>query len=206
MVIIDILKSFGIGLSRVIRYTYLVFLFIVAFALVDPGSAKLVFIELGWELSALIAVFTGVGIYTIHRSFIIPFHHLIGCFFLWIGDKICKVSLANSLSPTRWLRTLNVPEYRLMLAYGDLRKWWFSPPKERDEINVNHAESGIPVMISEAIIVASVYSWDFWLYVGGISLFLLSVIPAMQHHRIECAHFKIDINRAKMIVNKFSNQ
>lgn len=213
---IQIMKSLGMGLSRALRYLFPGVLLMVAFALVDPCHAIRLYYSVGWQLFVLVAVVLGIGLYAIHRRLIIPFHHLCGCIFLSIGDFFCHVEPENSLSPTRWFGSLYppVPRFRRMLAYSDIRRWWFNSAEERDDVNLQHAENGLPVMISEAIIVIALYprSWIIqfvdqgWLLGVGIVLFLLSAIAGMQEHRTECAHFKTDIPRAQHILRKFTER
>jgi len=104
-----------------------------------------------------------------------------------------------------------------MLAYANLRHSWFKDKngnhdKERTEAwDAMHAENGLPVVLSEAFFVLSIYYWLAPLYadaqlelgkngdpvlllVLGGALFVLSALSGMQQHRVECAHFKTDIN------------
>ena len=100
-----------------------------------------------------------------------------------------------------------------MLAYGDLRRWWFTRVEERDEVNLQHAETGLPVMMSEILFVVGLYPGSltsnypdrFWVIVSAVALFFFSAIAGMQEHRVECAHFKTDILRAQQILKKFVN-
>ncbi len=235
----EVLESLGIGLSRALRYMIPGALLVFAFALVDPCRAKSVYDLLGWELSIFCAVLIGIAFYATHRSLVIPIHHLLGCALLWTGDMMCtlprRIALIRtrfhleqlpadartlSLSPTRWLRSLGVPRFRLMLAYGDLRRYWFNKKEdpnvldkeERSAIEVIHAENGLLVIVSEVLFAAWVYSsFVFtantmdWRLLLAVALFFVSAISGMQQHRVECAHFKTDINRAAEIVRKFSN-
>jgi len=214
----QIIELLGIGLSRVLRYTFPAALLVLTFALVDNCQAKLVYDTLGWPLSIFCALVIGIGIYAVHRGLVIPIHHLLGCAILRVGDFICgRVEEQNSLSPTRWLHSLGVPRFRLILAYDDLRRWWFNErenpnnldKEERNALDIIHAENGLPVMLSEALLVAWFYlrfpeilDWRFLL---GIALFFFSALSGMQQHRVECAHFRTDPNRVREIVRKFTN-
>ena len=228
-----LLQSLGIGLSRALRYSFPGILLGCAFALVDPSRAKSIYEALGLPLSVFSILVIGIGLYATHRSLIIPVHHFLGCILLWTGEKLCNlvtrvcrnrllkkvfrtrsdvllITSSSSLSPTHWLASLEIPRFRRMLAYRELRHYWFTK-EETEALDVMHAENGLPVILSEAIVAAGIYSWKVdghdptWPLVWGIILFLLSALSGMQEHRVECAHFKADTNRAKDIVKKFKN-
>ena len=211
----QIFESLGIGLSRALRYSFPAALLVLTFALVDPCYAKFVYETLGSTLTIFCALVIGIGLYATHRSLVIPIHHFLGCVLLSIGDLISRRPPKASLSPTRWIHSLGVPRGRLILAYGDLRRWWFNKKEdtnvldkeERNTWDVIHAENGLPVMISEALLIAwFILGWrDLvdWRFLLGTGLFVFSALSGMQQHIVECAHFKTDQNRAYEIVKKF---
>jgi hypothetical protein len=142
-----ILKLFGFGLSRLLRYSFGGFLAVVIAAKVNPVGTAEYFKALGWQLAALASVVLGAGIYAAHRSAVIPVHHWLGCFLFWLWDKRNGTSAAASPSPTRWFSSLGVKPCRRMLAYNVLR--WdqeFADDKERERLNLAHAEFGLVVM------------------------------------------------------------
>ncbi|MBN2709423.1 MAG: hypothetical protein JXR46_10290 [Calditrichaceae bacterium] len=213
-----IFETLDIGLSSVLRYSFPAALLIITFALVDPCYAKFVFEKLGAALTIFGALVVGIGLYATHRSLVIPIHHLLGCLLLRIGELISHTKEPESLSPTRWIHSLGVPRFRLFLAYGDLRRWWFNKKEdinvldksERNAWDLIHAENGLTVMIAEALLIAwFLVGWPDlidWRFIISIGLFVFSTISGMQQHRIECAHFKTDKDRASKIVKKFKKK
>lgn len=221
------METLGVGLSRILRYSIGGFLFILTFALIDPCVAVNLFHQLGWQLTVLSAIVVGVLTYAIHRGLVIPVHHAVGIALLNFGEWVCtcrrhgehKEHLKShsempndwrheSLSPTRWLAHMKVPFGRRMLAYSRLRREFFDEA-ERNVLNVAHAEDGIPVMISEAFLGATMFfriyqnclRWDLLLIFGA--LFVLSAISGIQEHRIECSRFKEKENSVKELIQGF---
>ena len=205
------LKALGIGLSKALRYTFPGFLLVSMLVSIDQSTALLVVSTLGWQLTTLCALALGVGLYATHRGLIIPLHHLLGCFILSCGDFFLHIKPENSLSPTRWLGYLKVPRFRRFLAYTLLRHDFFDE-KQREYLDVRHAEDGLIILISETFIAAeTLYPWlhstrDFdpgWPLIFGIILFLLSSVTDIQQHRIECVYLKTDEAKVTQIVKKF---
>lgn len=244
-----IFQSLSIGLSRALRYSIPGVILICTFAIVEPAKAKSVYDTIGWQFAVFFTLVIGIGLYATHRSLVIPVHHIVGCFLLWVGEffyfifihdeinryevnsngtykciipfarvfcalyhKCTKDNRSLSLSPTRWLGSQGIPIFRRMLAYRELRRYWFIKEGETEALDVQHAENGIPVMISEAIMAGGIYSWQAhgydptFQFVSASVLFLLSALSGMQQHRVECAHFKSYPERANEIIKKFKRQ
>ena len=61
------LGQLGVGLSRVLRYSYGGFLVVAFAALLNPGDAKPVLDAMGWKLAGITALVIGAGVYATHR-------------------------------------------------------------------------------------------------------------------------------------------
>ncbi len=200
------LENLGVGLSRLLRYSFGGFLLVVLSSVVNPDGAKLVVGAISWQLAALSAFVLGVGLYAAHRSFVIHIHHLLLCFFFWIPDRLSGTKPQESLSPTRWLASLKVPKLRRISAYTALRHSDLFSEKERTDFDITHAELGLIVMISEGLLLAGVYAWfEPTARIGWAPLFILSVAffvasypgPWLEH-RIECMLLRtkqVDVER-----------
>ena len=98
------LEALGLGLSRLLRYSYGGFLLIALASFLNPSDTKRILDAMSWQLAALSAVVLGAGIYAVHRSVVIPIHHALLCL-VFIGfDKLRKIKAGHSSSPTRWLK------------------------------------------------------------------------------------------------------
>lgn len=160
------LDRLGLGLSKLLRYSFGGFLLLVVAAVVNPDETGKILDVMPWQLSALSAIVVGVGIYAAHRSLIIPAHHLGLCWLLWIWERTKRtrgtrgVAAIDSVSPTRWLGsdTIGIPLGRRMFAYTLLRQSDFFSEDERKKLDVAHAESGLVVMMTEGLVAAWVFT------------------------------------------------
>jgi len=212
----EIIKSLGLGLSRIIRYAFPGILLVIAIAAdTDPVRSRFFHNtreSLGTELFTLGALFVGIAYYAMHRFLIIPFHHFVGTVILsfserWIGRTKNR---QDSLSPTRWLGHLRVPFFRRILAYNLLRGEFFDGD-ERNEINLRHAELGLIVVISEFLFAFAILRWSEsnfqigspnWQFIVAATLFVLSAVAAMQQHRLECTKFKLDEQKVVDVISR----
>lgn len=198
-------KSLGVGLSRLLRYSFGGFLFIVLATVINPTDVDARLDAITWEIAAIAALVVGAGLYAAHRSLIVPTHHLVLCFFLFVGDCVCCVCPQDSTSPTRWIGSLGVPFFRRMLAYTALRRSNLFPEREKEALNVFHAESGLVLMLAEGFALAALYVTFYpsdiqvaplWLISGAC---LIATYPgAVAQHRLECMHLRarsIDVKR-----------
>ena len=206
------LDKLGVGLSRLLRYSFGGFLLIVLAAVVNPSDTGSILKEIPWQLAALSAVVVGAGLYAAHRSIVIPVHHLSLCFLLRVWEGSRGVVALDSHSPTRWLgcSSIGVPRFRRMLAYTLLRRSDFFSEQERKSLNVAHAEMGLVVMIAEGLGAAVVYVVAFptksqvgWLPLSLLSIvFLVASFPGpFGQHIIECMRFRRrpDAVKAKLL-------
>ncbi|SRR6266516_4019744 len=196
----DALEKLGVGLSRLLRYSFGGFWVILLAAVVNPVDTGKVLKEIPWQLIALSGIVVGAGIYAAHRSLIIPAQHLGLCFILYVGEILGRVRPSDSTSPTRWLgEVIGVPWFRRMLAYTSLRRSDFFPERDREAINVAHAENGLVVMIAEGFAAATLYSLSYptssqvaWLPLCllAVSFLVASYPSAIGQHRLECMRFR----------------
>lgn len=200
------LEKLGVGLSRLLRYSFGGFLLIVLGAIVNATDTGAILKAIPWEVTALAAVVVGGGVYAAHRSLIIPIHHLGLCFILWLGDIFGRIQGSDSNSPTRWLGTIGVPRFRRMLAYTTLRRCDFFSEQEKEALNVTHAESGLVVMLAEGLGAAALYALAYptksvvsWLPLSLLSIaFLAASYPSgAGQHRLECMRFRARENDVK---------
>src|SRR5438132_485338 len=138
----------GMGMSRLLRYSYPGFLLLVLSALFFTDQTTKFVAALGFALTALAALVLGAGVYVLHRSFVIPVHHgtLVGllCLFdacrwkrrgikFWQWKR-CGIGRGDSLSPTRFLGSVGVKWPFRMLAYSTLRRSALFPNAEKLDI------------------------------------------------------------------------
>ncbi len=145
------------------------------------------------------ALLIGTTLYAVHRSVVIPVHHLGLCFIFWLRDKVMRTEPKDSLSPTRWLGCVGLKRGQKILAYTALRRSDFFLEVEKREIDVAHAESGLVVMTFEGLLIAALYarfhplnSQVSWLTFLILSLvFLAASYPSgYVEHRKECVSFR----------------
>jgi hypothetical protein len=186
---------------------------LLIFHFVEPDKAKTLIVDFGWQLVVLACVVIGAGIYRAHRSAVIPIHHSFGCYLFWVWDERRvwgknksdeRTKEAESVSPTRWFRSLGVEKYRLILAYNILRHDPdFLTKEEEKRLDLMHAEFGLVVMAAEACIFGAAYAAHklFWfhclkwwvplVWLGvGFLLFAASYPAPMQEHAIECLRWR----------------
>jgi len=192
----EALKSLGIGLSRLLRYSYGGFLLITFMTIFAPRTTTAWREALSWELAAITAVVLGAGIYTIHRAVVVPVHHGLLCLCWLVVDRWRDVARDASGSPTRWLASLEVPFVWRISAYSILRGSTIFE-SERTSWDIAHAEWGLILMTTEAFAVAALCAYYLpdpplpWrpLTVATAVLFILS-FSGFTQHAIECRRFK----------------
>jgi hypothetical protein len=192
----DVLKDLGIGLSRLLRYSYAGFLLITFASIFYRDRVQPIREAMGWELAALAAVVVGAGIYAVHRSIIVPLQHASLCLLWWLVDSVMRIEKAKSANPTRWLGSLGVPLWWRITAYTVLRRSKIFE-EEKSDWDIAHAETGLVLMTAEAFLVAAIlastqisppidcrpWAWSF------LVLFVFSYAGFVQH-AVECGRFK----------------
>jgi hypothetical protein len=204
-----LLESLGIGLSRLLRYSYGGFLLIAFIFTMNSAWAKVIRDAMSWPLMAITAAVLGAGIYSIHRLVVVPIHHAILCL-IWWGLSNCKC-LSLPILPISYLGTLGVPWWLQIPAYTVLRRSDVFTEKEeegeREEWNLAHAESGMVLMTAEAFFIAGVWAKcqpdrsSSWLFLIGSVLLVFSFFGCWQHV-VECLLFKKNEKEVKEELEK----
>jgi hypothetical protein len=199
----EVLQSLGIGLSRLLRYSYPGFLLIVFASIVASDKAKLIRDAMSWELLSLTTVVVGAGLYAVHRSVVVPLHHGLLCLLWWAVDSARGINESQSASPTRWLKSIDIGFVWRITAYTMLRRSDLFE-NEKTSWNVAHAESGLVLMTVEAFFAAGIYAywtqsqqsdWRYLVWSGGV-LLVFSFAGFIQH-AVECQRFKKDKEKVK---------
>lgn len=192
----EVLKELRVGLSRLLRYSYGGFLLIAFASFLQTDAVKAAREAMSWELTALVALVMGTGIYALHRNVVVPLHHGLLCIGWAIVDWTRGVEKADSSSPTRWLSSLGVPLAWRITAYTAVRRSDLFE-KEKPAWDVSHAEAGLVLMTAEAFAFAAVYvvslasspvAWQTLAMVAvGLFIFSYAVFP---QHALECLRFR----------------
>lgn len=187
----DLVSKGGIGLNRLIRYAYAGFLFAFFMALFKPGLTASNIKTMTPGLAAITILMIGIGFYIAHRTVIIPLSHLllIGIFAFAYRNKnikICPTAILNHY--------YTIPRGRRMLAYSILRRSSFF--KNKEQLDVAHAEGGILVITFTACLLASGYvkyveckepqadlpgNWIIYLVISLVSLLASLIWGWIQH-------------------------
>jgi hypothetical protein len=152
------IESLGLGFSRLLCYSYGGFLLVVCAACFDPSGIKTLIDALHPSLAILAIVVIGSAIYVLHRTIVMPVHHVLVCWFFRVTDKSGDIGdLAESTSsPTVYLgEALGVAPRRRTTAYNVLRRSDFFTNKE--SLDVAHAENGLLVMTGVGLLITAVY-------------------------------------------------
>jgi hypothetical protein len=151
-------ESLGIGLVRLLCYSYGGFLLVVFAACFAPSETKTLIDALHPSLAIAAIVVIGAAIYVLHRTVVMPVHHVLVYWLLRITDKSGDFGdLAESTSsPLVYLgEVLGVVPGRRKTAYDVLRRGDFFTNKE--SIDTAHAENSLLVMTGTGLLIATVY-------------------------------------------------
>lgn len=152
------IESLGLGLSRLLCFSYGGFLLVVCAACFAPSGIRTLIDALHPSLAILAIVVIGAAIYVLHRTIVMPVHHLMLCWFFRAADKSGDVGdLAESTSsPTIYLgEALGVAPRRRTTAYNVLRRSDFFSNKE--SLDMAHAENSLLVMTGVGLLIAAAY-------------------------------------------------
>jgi hypothetical protein len=166
------IESLGLGLSRLLCYSYGGFLLVVCAACFAPSGVKTLIDALHPGLAVLAIIVIGAAIYVLHRTIIMPVHHLLVCWFFRITERDGDIKdLADSTScPNVYLgEALGVAPNRRTAAYNVLRRSDFFVNKE--SLEIAHAENGLLVMTGVGLLIAAAYGLS-----RGGSLLLTAVL------------------------------
>ena len=194
-------SKFNMGLSRLLRYSYGGVLLIIMMLLFDKDWAKEMISSTGTSLIVFVVVVVGAGLYVLYRSIIIPLHHWLLVIFQKCYDWKNGVQKKDSVNPVIYLGSLSVgPLWKCMIAYSYLRRAGLF--KDKDEVNIRHAETGLLVMTSVGLLAGSLYdkfsvkpTGHFtWMLVMAIIFFVSSFPPSWVQHSLECTEMKKEGN------------
>ncbi|MHC4557738.1 MAG: hypothetical protein ACYTFW_11520 [Planctomycetota bacterium] len=194
-----IIEPLSLGFSRLLCYSYGGFLLVVLAACISHSEVKQVIDALHPSLAILAIIVIGSAIYVLHRTIIIPIHHLLLCSFFCIGDRSKDIGeyAENTPSPTRFLgEALGVPVKKKITAYNVLRRSDFFPNKE--SLNIVHAENDLLIMSGVGLIIATFYAVSqhksFALTVTLFALALVFLTASFWaewiQHSVECLAIK----------------
>jgi len=188
------IESLGFGFSRLLCFSYGGFLLVVCAACFAPSEIKTLIDALHPSLAILAVVVIGAAIYVLHRTIIMPVHHVLVCGFFRITDKSGDVGDAaeSTSSPTIYLgEALGVAPKRRTTAYNVLRRSDFFTNKE--SLDMAHAENGLLVMTGVGLLIAAAYG----LSQGGsllltVTLSVLAVVFIAASFKAEMIQYSIE--------------
>lgn len=193
------IESLGAGLLRVLCYSYGGFFLVVCAACFSHEQTAAVIDALHPSVAVLAIIVIGAAIYVLHRSIVMPIHHVLLCFLFRLGDRARGSGEQAEFSPdpTRYLgEALGVPIRRRMTAYNILRRSDFFPNK--DSLNIAHAENGLLVMSGVGLVIAAGYALSRGSSFGlALTLFVLAIVflaasfwAEWIQHSVECSIIK----------------
>jgi hypothetical protein len=196
--LVSALSGFGIGLSRLIRYTYGGILLLVFAVLFHRDKMAAYISALTPLVVVLVTVVIGAGIYVLHRSTVIAVLSLVLTIFF---DWHCrKTSVDASMNPTTYLKKfVEGGAATRRLAYVTVRHGGFF--SDEDRLDVIHAETGMLVMTFVGLVLASCYGCFFvaldrpyvFLMLFAAAVFLIgAIVKDCTDHSIECVVLKAE--------------
>ena len=187
------IESLGLGLSRLLCYSYGGFLLVVCAACFAPSGVKTLIEALHPSLAILAIVVIGAAIYVLHRTIVMPVHHLLVCWFFRATDRSGDVGdLAEiTSSPTIYLGdALGVAPRRRTTAYNVLRRSDFFTNKE--SLEVAHAENGLLVMTGVGLLIAAVYGLGQRNLLLAVILLVLAIIFIAASFKAEMIQYSVE--------------
>lgn len=188
------IESLGLGLFRLLCFSYGGFLLVVCAACFAPSRVKTIIDALHPSLAILAVIVIGAAIYILHRTIVMPVHQRIVCRLVRISDKSGDIgALAETTSsPTVYLcEALGVPARRKMAAYNVLRRSDFFTNKE--SLEVAHAENGLLVMTGVGLFIAAMYGLSRQNLLLSVILLVIAIIfiaasfkAQMVQYALEC--------------------
>jgi hypothetical protein len=187
------IDSLGLGLSRLLCFSYGGFLLIICAACIAPARVKELIDALHPSLAILAVVVIGTAIYVLHSTVVMPVHHLLVSWFFRVTDKSSDIGdLAESTSsPTIYLdEALGVAPKRRTSAYNVLRHSDFFTNKE--SLNVAHAENSLLVMTGVGLLVAALYSLAHRNFLLSLILLILAIIFLAASFKAEMVQYSLE--------------
>lgn len=187
------IESLGLGLSRLLCFSYGGILLVVCAACLAPAQVKTLIDALHPSLAILAIVVIGAAIYILHRTIVMPVHHLLVSWFFRVTDKSGDIrDLAESTSsPTIYLgEALGVAPKRRSAAYNVLRHSDFFANKE--SLNVAHAENGLLVMTGVGLLIAALYGLAHRNLLLAVILLALAIIFIAASFKAEMVQYSLE--------------
>ena len=187
------IESLGLGLSRLLCFSYGGILLVVCAACLAPARVKTLIDALHPSLAILAIVVIGAAIYILHRTIVMPVHHLLVSWFFRVTDKSGDIrDLAESTSsPTIYLgEALGVAPKRRTAAYNVLRHSDFFANKE--SLNVAHAENGLLVMTGVGLLIAALYGLAHRNLLLAVILLALAIIFIAASFKAEMVQYSLE--------------
>ncbi len=187
------IESLGLGLSRLLCFSYGGFLLVVCAACFAPSGVKTMIDALHPSLAILAIVVIGAAIYVLHRTIVMPVHHLMLCWFFQAADKSGDIGdLAESTSsPTIYLgEALGVAPKRRTTAYNVLRHSDFFTNKE--SLEVAHAENSLLVMTGIGLLLAALYGLSQRNLLLTVILSVLAIIFIVASFKAEKVQYSVE--------------
>jgi len=187
------IESLGLGLSRLLCFSYGGILLVVCAACLAPSGVKTLIDALHPSLAILAVVVIGAAIYVLHRTIVMPVHQRVLCGFLQVSDKTGDIGdLAETTSsPTIYLgEALGVAPKRRTAAYNVLRYSDFFANKE--SLNVAHAENGLLVMTGVGLLIAALYGLAHRNFLLALILLVLAIIFIAASFKAEKVQYSLE--------------
>lgn len=151
---------------------------------------------MGTPLVVIATIVIGAGIYVLHRSLIIPVHHLIGIGLHRSIELFRGISREDSMNPVIYLRTIGVSCGWGIIAYTYLRGT--NVFENREHLNIRHAELGLLVMTGSGLVFGAIYDkclaqpfgYFWYMLIPAIIFFLAAIPPALTQHALECKQLR----------------
>jgi hypothetical protein len=187
------IESLGLGLSRLLCFSYGGILLVVCAACLAPAQVKTLIDALHPSLAILAIVVIGAAIYILHRTIVMPVHHLLVSWFFRVTDKSGDIrDLAESTSsPIIYLsESLGVAPKRRTAAYNVLRHSDFFA--NRESLNVAHAENGLLVMTGVGLLIAALYGLAHRNLLLAVILLVLAIIFIAASFKAEMVQYSLE--------------
>lgn len=192
-------ESLGLGLLRLLCYSYGGFLLVVCAACFSGSQTKAVIDALHPSVAVLAIIVIGAAIHVLHRTIVVPVHHLLLSFFFRISDQTRGAGEHGEFSanPIRYLgEALGVPLRKRITAYHILRRSDFFPDK--DSLDVAHAENSLLIMTGVGLLVATGFALSQGKSLAlTLTLFVLSLVFLAASFRAEWVQHSVECSMIK---------
>lgn len=193
------IESLGLGLLRLLSYSYGGFLLVVFAACFSGSQTKAVIDALHPSVAVLAIIVIGAAIHVLYRTVFVPIHHLLLSLFFRMGDQARGAGAHGEFSsnPIRYLgEALGVPPRKRITAYHILRRSDFFPDK--GSLDVARAENGLLIMTSVGLLLATGFSLiqgrslalTVTLFVLSLVFLVASLRAEWVQHSVECSMIK----------------